>query len=103
MTVNHEQGVLASGGTPRETPRCANCGADIPWAPAMHRGETYCCGGCAQGGPCYCSYDLTTFDWLFPATRRELPAPPPPGMTTPATPAPGAMPRQAGKRGPGWS
>ena len=31
---------------------------EIPWRPAVHRGTTYCCGGCAQGGPCYCSYDL---------------------------------------------
>ena len=42
-----------------ELPRCANCGVEIPWRPSLHRGETYCCGGCAQGGPCYCSYDLT--------------------------------------------
>jgi hypothetical protein len=41
-------------------PRCANCGVDIPWRPRIHRGRTYCCGGCAQGGPCYCSYDLAT-------------------------------------------
>jgi hypothetical protein len=39
-------------------PRCATCGVEIPWRPAIHRGRTYCCGGCAQGGPCYCSYDL---------------------------------------------
>jgi hypothetical protein len=39
-------------------PRCATCGVEIPWRPAIHRGGTYCCGGCAQGGPCYCSYDL---------------------------------------------
>lgn len=41
-----------------ETPHCANCGVEIPWRPAVYRGQTYCCGGCAQGGPCYCSYDL---------------------------------------------
>lgn len=39
-------------------PQCANCGVPIPWRPVVHRGKTYCCGGCAQGGPCYCSYDL---------------------------------------------
>lgn len=41
-------------------PRCANCGVEIPWRPAVHHGKTYCCGGCVQGGPCYCSYDLAT-------------------------------------------
>ncbi|MFN8678898.1 MAG: hypothetical protein U0Z70_21140 [Thermomicrobiales bacterium] len=45
-----------------DLPRCANCGVEIPWRPAVHRGKTYCCGGCAQGGPCYCSYDLTERD-----------------------------------------
>lgn len=48
--------------TPSDLPQCANCGVDIPWRPAIHRGKTYCCGGCAQGGPCYCSYDLTERD-----------------------------------------
>jgi hypothetical protein len=43
-------------------PRCANCGVEIPWRPAVHRGKTYCCGGCVQGGPCYCSYDLATLE-----------------------------------------
>jgi hypothetical protein len=63
---------LAAAGEQTETPRCANCGADIPWPPTMHRGATYCCGGCAQGGPCYCSYDLAALDWH-----------PPPGRTAP--------------------
>lgn len=44
---------------PDSLPRCANCGVEIPWRPAIHHGQTYCCGGCVQGGPCYCSYDLT--------------------------------------------
>ncbi len=44
--------------TQSDLPHCANCGVAIPWRPAIHRGKTYCCGGCAQGGPCYCSYDL---------------------------------------------
>lgn len=42
-------------------PHCANCGMEIAWRPAIHHGESYCCGGCAQGGPCYCSYDLGEF------------------------------------------
>jgi hypothetical protein len=89
----------SNAGSPRETPYCANCGVEIPWPPTMHRGETFCCGGCAQGGPCYCSYDLTTFDWLYPANRRDQPAP---------TPAPAGVPTgtpaiRSGKREPGWS
>ncbi len=43
---------------PIEAPCCANCGLDIPWRPVVADGRVYCCGGCARGGPCYCSYDL---------------------------------------------
>jgi hypothetical protein len=49
-------------------PRCANCGAEIPWKPVVHREHAYCCGGCAQGGPCYCSYDLATKKWIIPTS-----------------------------------
>jgi hypothetical protein len=37
--------------------RCANCGIEIAWEPVTEDEKAYCCGGCAQGGPCYCSYD----------------------------------------------
>ena len=37
---------------------CDNCGLDILWRPVVAGGRVYCCGGCARGGPCYCSYDL---------------------------------------------
>ena len=53
-------------------PRCANCGAEIAWRPTIHRGRAYCCGGCAQGGPCYCSYDLSLLDWQ-PRARANRP------------------------------
>lgn len=46
----------------QSAPRCSNCGVEIPWKPVTHQGRFYCCGGCAQGGPCYCSYDLTALD-----------------------------------------
>jgi hypothetical protein len=36
---------------------CANCGLAIAWPPVRVDGNAYCCGGCALGGPCYCSYD----------------------------------------------
>lgn len=55
---------------PTLEPRCDNCGAAISWKPVMHRGQRYCCGGCAQGGPCYCSYDPTPRGWLIPAALR---------------------------------
>jgi hypothetical protein len=36
---------------------CANCGLAIDWTPVRVDRNAYCCGGCALGGPCYCSYD----------------------------------------------
>src|SRR5690242_167222 len=36
--------------------RCANCDIDILWAPIVVQGTTYCCTGCAAGGPCNCDY-----------------------------------------------
>ena len=51
-------------------PRCANCGVEILWRPATFRGKPYCCGGCAQGGPCYCSYDLVEYDVRHPVATQ---------------------------------
>ena len=39
-----------------ETPMCANCGIPIRWLPTVVDGKTYCCLGCARGGPCECDY-----------------------------------------------
>jgi hypothetical protein len=36
---------------------CINCGIVIRWQPTLVEGRTYCCLGCAQGGPCECDYD----------------------------------------------
>ena len=36
--------------------RCANCDIDILWPPTVVQGKTYCCTGCAAGGPCNCDY-----------------------------------------------
>jgi len=36
---------------------CVNCGITIRWEPTVVAGKTYCCLGCAQGGPCTCDYD----------------------------------------------
>ena len=43
-------------------PICATCGLAIPWAPIRVADRAYCCGGCAAGGPCTCSYDLPADD-----------------------------------------
>ncbi len=37
-------------------PHCANCDIEISWLPITSGGLTYCCWGCAQGGPCSCDY-----------------------------------------------
>ena len=36
---------------------CVNCGIIIRWQPTLVEGRTYCCLGCARGGPCECDYD----------------------------------------------
>ncbi len=42
----------------RQPPKCANCDIDILWPPTVAQGKTYCCTGCAAGGPCSCDYSL---------------------------------------------
>jgi hypothetical protein len=54
-----------------EAPRCGNCGIEIPWTPVVHQGMQFCCGGCAQGGPCYCSYDLASVGGARPAANAR--------------------------------
>jgi hypothetical protein len=41
-----------------KTLRCANCDIEFQWPPTIVRGKTYCCTGCANGGPCCCDYSL---------------------------------------------
>jgi hypothetical protein len=36
---------------------CANCGIVVRWQPTIIGTKTYCCLGCAEGGPCDCDYD----------------------------------------------
>jgi hypothetical protein len=36
---------------------CANCGIVVYWQPTIVAGKSYCCLGCAQGGPCDCDYE----------------------------------------------
>ncbi len=36
---------------------CDSCGIAIHWLPTVIGEHTYCCTGCAGGGPCTCDYD----------------------------------------------
>ena len=36
---------------------CASCDAVITDAPVYRMDESYCCLGCAEGGPCICLYE----------------------------------------------
>lgn len=51
--ADFEQERAASQPTP---PRCANCDIEILWTPVVVGEKTYCCRGCAAGGPCNCDY-----------------------------------------------
>ena len=35
---------------------CANCEIKTTWKPTIINGKSYCCEGCAEGGPCICDY-----------------------------------------------
>jgi len=39
-----------------EPKRCASCDIELHKPPIVVEGSAYCCRGCAQGGPCVCSY-----------------------------------------------
>jgi hypothetical protein len=36
---------------------CASCDGRITDRPVYRMDEAYCCVGCAEGGPCVCSYE----------------------------------------------
>lgn len=36
--------------------KCESCDIELPVLPLMRDGRCYCCAGCADGGPCVCSY-----------------------------------------------
>jgi hypothetical protein len=42
----------------RKVVHCANCDIEILWVPTIVQGKTFCCTGCAAGGPCNCDYSL---------------------------------------------
>lgn len=37
--------------------RCASCEIPLTDQPVLRLDEAYCCIGCAQGGPCVCTYE----------------------------------------------
>ncbi len=37
--------------------KCDSCDIDLSGSPLMVRGKAFCCSGCAEGGPCVCSYE----------------------------------------------
>ncbi|GCE05469.1 hypothetical protein [Dictyobacter aurantiacus] len=59
---NNEHGQCESASSvsvyARKPFRCANCDIEILWPPTVRQGQTYCCSGCAAGGPCCCDYSL---------------------------------------------
>jgi hypothetical protein len=59
---------------PQETAelRCGNCGIAVPWQPVVVGAAAFCCGGCAQGGPCYCSYDPPESEPAERPRRRQI-------------------------------
>jgi len=62
---------------------CANCFAEFDWTPAIEGDEEFCCAGCAQGGPCICTYGAPPLP--VPTAAPEAPAPgPPPVPSRPA-------------------
>jgi hypothetical protein len=41
---------------------CASCDGVITERPVYRMDEAYCCVGCAQGGPCVCTYEQDLAD-----------------------------------------
>jgi len=37
--------------------RCESCDIELTETAVSVEGHTYCCSGCADGGPCVCSYE----------------------------------------------
>ena len=42
--------------------RCASCEIPLTDRPVLRMDEAYCCIGCAQGGPCVCTYEADLAD-----------------------------------------
>jgi hypothetical protein len=48
--------------TQRRRDVCASCETEIEYRPVFRLEETYCCIGCAGGGPCMCLYEQDLAD-----------------------------------------
>ena len=53
MSTSHTHN---SGEQPSPTRVCDGCFAEFNWLPTEFEGQSYCCRGCADGGPCACTY-----------------------------------------------
>ena len=56
---NHAQGTQSEDtrcSSQAQPTHCANCDIDFLWPPTVVQGKTFCCTGCAAGGPCNCDY-----------------------------------------------
>ena len=51
---------------------CANCEIAFDWTPAVQAERTYCCTGCAAGGPCTCDYASLSRPEAAPGAVRPL-------------------------------
>ncbi len=37
--------------------RCDSCDIELTGSALLMKGKPYCCRGCAEGGPCICTYE----------------------------------------------
>lgn len=37
--------------------RCGSCEIELTGSPLLVDGKAFCCAGCAEGGPCTCTYE----------------------------------------------
>lgn len=52
--------------------RCANCDIEFFWSPTVAHGKSYCCTGCAAGGPCNCDYSLYSSVTIMGIIRYDV-------------------------------
>jgi transcription elongation factor GreA len=65
---------------------CAGCELEVAWPPVERAGRTYCCDGCAAGGPCCCSYDDVPDPEVTMTVHTALSGPAAPDRWIPMTP-----------------
>jgi hypothetical protein len=54
--IHRQEPLEEKHNTQHQAVRCANCEIEILWPPTIVQGKTFCCTGCAAGGPCNCDY-----------------------------------------------